>query len=199
MNRISTLFLFLTLLSSCNLRNQNQESTKPKRTNENLTNESVIFKEFIGKIPSRKLPIRFSCGLPDGPGTDHLWVSDFAKFNILIPKGIDLIYGAVEAKKNLNLIIFGQIGDDLYPKIFSYDNKGKIIDSLFLILNPCGLADEHQIPHSYAIIDKDLKIILIDTTKLIHYLENNKDYIIDSQRVTKKVYDISPYGKIISQ
>jgi hypothetical protein len=159
----------------------------------------LSFKEFVDSLPFRQLPLRLSCGLPDGPSSSNLWISDFEKFKNIIPKGFDNIYGVINTHDNFKAIIYGQVGDDIYPTLFTYSENGKIIDSLFLILNAYGNADETQIPHSFATIDKDLSITLIDTNRFIHYPDNENNYIVDSIVVTRVNYQIDKKGLIIKQ
>jgi hypothetical protein len=181
--------LLLISLMSCN----------SKQTNETTTTDDNVFNEFINKLPSQGLPINLSCGLPDGPGSDNLEVSDFKNYKQFIPSGQNVIFGTIGQPDKFKLIIYGQTGDDIYPTLFTYDNFGKRIDSLSLILNPCGKADEFQIPHSIVSIDKNLQIILTDTLRFIHYTDNNHDYVMDSLKISTVKYDIDKRGKINKQ
>lgn len=153
-----------------------------------------------------------SCGLPNGT----LSTQDFDKFKTYIPKSSNEIYGTISSgNDSFHLILYGYIGDDIYPFLFSFDNQGKIIDSLDLIINRCGGADGHEIPHSYLAINTDLSIILTDTTKLIHFpghwekpsyqsdlvpdslFVSTGDYIIDSLRITVNRYKINGDGNFV--
>jgi hypothetical protein len=178
--------LILVTLVSCN----------SKQTNETTTTDNNLFNEFINKLPTKGLPINLSCGLPDGPGSDNLEVSDFVNYKEFIPSGQNVIFGTIGQPDKFKLIIYGQTGDDIYPTLFTYDNLGKRIDSLNLILNPCGKADEFQIPHSIVSIDLDLQITLSDTLRFIHYSDNNKDFSVDSLKVSTVKYHINNSGQI---
>ena len=157
------------------------------------------FAEFLKTIPNHSLPLELSCGLPNETNS----VKEFEIFNKFIPKSIDKIFGEIENNtEDLKLIIYGQTGDDIYPIIFSFDNKGAIKDSLFLILKGCGGADEYQIPHSFVTISKDLTITLTDTTQLIHFPKQSKsvdDFVVDSLRISKVLIKVSKDGKFVKQ
>ncbi len=178
------LVLIVFYLFACN--NEVKSEKNNLETEENK--EKILFEEYLKKIPVREFPINLTCGLPDGPGSNNIHVDQFNKYEVYIPQNQDLIYGIIGQNKNFQAIIYAQSGDDLYPTLFTYDNHGKILDSLFLILNPCGGADEYQIPQSFIQIDKTLEITLIDTTKNLEHS--------NSISVNKVVYQIKNNGQI---
>jgi hypothetical protein len=128
---------------------------------------------------------------------------EFEKFKKYIPKSMDRVFGKIRTKDNkYKLIIYGLTGDDIYPFLFTYDNRGQIRDSLSLILTGCGGADETQIPHAYAAIKDDLTIELTDTTRFIHYPEKSEstdDYIVDSLRISKVTMKVDKDGRFVKQ
>lgn len=192
-------FALMLFLIGCDSNSTNNKSIITENNKETEEAKDLNFKEFVGKLPLRQLPIHLSCGLPDGPGSDNLGISEFDKFKDFIPEKFDRIFGLINSNDNFKVIIYAQVGDDIYPTLFTYENNGKIIDSLFLILNACGGADETQIPHSFATIDRDLSITLIDTNRFIHYPEYEKNYILDSIKVTRIKYQIDRTGLIMKQ
>lgn len=143
-----------------------------------VQNEPNRFSEFKNLLPKHQLPFSLHCGLKS-----LTELEDYQKYSEFIPEGMEGIYGLFNAKTTTDLILYGRVGDDLYPYLYSYDNNGKILDSLFLILNFCGGADEFSIPSSYAFIEEDGLITMIDTTFYIHYT-GDFDYDVDSMRVT---------------
>jgi hypothetical protein len=181
MRRIIISTLLLISLMSCN----------SKQTNEATTTGNNLFNEFISKLPSRGLPINLSCGLPD-----YIWLNEFKKYQEFFPANHDAIYGLIGRTENIKCIMFGQVGDDIYPTLFTYDKHGKRIDSLDLILNPCGAADESQIPHSIVSIDLDLQIVLSDTLRFIHYSDTNTNFTVDSLKVSTVKYHIDNRGRV---
>lgn len=157
----------------------------------------TLFNEFLDSLQSHKTPIQLSCGLPD-----YVWASEFKKYKQFLPTNYDALYGLVGQTEYYKCIMFGQVGDDIYPTLFTYGNKGERIDSLSLILHPCGAADGEQIPHSFALINEDMTIELTDTTRLIHYPEKSKsvdDYIVDSLRISKVIFKIDKQGLFVQQ
>ena len=173
-----------------------------------------LFQDFLNAIPKKSLPINFSCGLPDGTEFSR----DFEKYETFIPKSVDRIFGTIESNSDIyKLIVYGYTGDDIYPTLFSYSNDGHVKDSLHLMLSGCGAADETAIPHAQVLIDKDLTLVLSDTTRLIHYSGHWKkldfqdesmpdstfvatgEYIVDSVRVSKEKFKINNEGRFVKQ
>jgi hypothetical protein len=177
------LILIPTLLMSCG---------RDKAT----TRIDANFAEFLTTIPNQPLPVELECGLPD----ETKFSEDFKAFYEFIPKSTDRILGAIESNSDdYKLVIFGQTGDDIYPIIFSFDNKGEVRDSLFLILHGCGGADGDQIPDSFVSIRKDLTIELTDTTRFIHTPENRSGYVVDSLQVTNMLFKLDKNGRFMKQ
>jgi hypothetical protein len=170
-------------------------SCAKNKTTEAIDNAETNFSEFLDTIPKKSLPIELSCGLQDGT----IFTEGFKMFRRFIPASTDRIFGTIESSnEDYRLVIFGQTGDDIYPIIFSFDNKGQIRDSLFLILQGCGGADDTQIPHSFVSIDKDL-ITLTDTTRFIHIPEGKSGIAVDSQRVTRVLMKLDKNGRFEKQ
>jgi hypothetical protein len=155
-----------------------------------LVEEAPPFKEFLDSIPERKHELLLSCGLTGGVASES-----FDRYKRFIPDHHQVIYGLVGETDQYYALMFGSIGDDVYPTLFTYDEEGNILDQLSLILNPCGGADEHSIPHSYAQIDTNLKITLLDTLRHIHYPDERGDYVLDSITTTVVTYRISAEGR----
>ncbi len=137
--------------------------------------------------------------------------------NQFIPKSADRIFGTIDSKNDTyKFIIYGYTGNDIYPFLYSYDNDGNVKDSLSLMLTGCGSADETAIPHSRVFIDKELMILLTDTSLLIHFpgywkktdkLANGidsvwvttGDYVIDSLRISRDIFKVNNEGKFVKQ
>lgn len=158
----------------------------------------TLFEEFLRTIPHQPLPINLSCGLDETVSS-----TDFDRFKSYIPKSADRVFGRIDSQSdNFDLILYGETGDDIYPVLFSFDDRGQIRDSLFLILHGCGGADESAIPHSFVQINKDLTIVLTDTTRLIHYSEGVtgiEGYVLDSIRVSRVTVRIDGDGRFVKQ
>lgn len=156
------------------------------------------FLEYIASIPMHKLPLKISCGLDQ-----MVWHGDYSPFEKFIPSEYPQICGRLETSRSFILVFYGFPGDDVYPALYSYDTLGQVLGVLQpsdLILSPCGAADENQVPHSFILIDRDLTITLIDTTRFTHHPENrNTDhYRVDSIQVTRKVMKVSQDGSFVT-
>lgn len=180
--------LLLLVLLSCSSKQQ-----------DNVKSNTAKFDEFVRNLPRNELPIHLSCGLPDGPDAVNLQSSEFNEYSQFIPSNQNLIFGIVRQTEESILMIFGESGDDIYPTLYSYNKSGARIDSLTLILSPCGGADESIIPHSIARIDTDLRITLTDTLKFIHYPNGNAEYILDSIKTSSVNYRLDKSGRIIKE
>ena len=135
------------------------------------------------------MPVKIHCGLDSVVGIEQL-----EKFKRFIPKIGERVYGCIQNTGDYKLIVYGEVGDDIYPYLYSYDSQGKIIDSLSLIISACGAADDKLIPNSYAIIDENLNIKLIDTSLFIHYPDNSK-FVLDSTQITRILVKLDNNGK----
>jgi hypothetical protein len=188
------LLVFILALYSCVNKEINSVAENSLKT---AKIENKLFSEFLDSLKSYDTPIFLSCGLPE-----YVWASEFKKYKAFLPPDYDAIYGLIARTENLKFVMFGQVGDDIYPTLFIYNNNGEKIDSLSLILNPCGAADNEQIPHSFALIKSDLTIELTDTTRWIHYSDKSEaaeGYIIDSLRISKVVLRIDKDGRFVKQ
>src|SRR5882757_2901354 len=121
--RYLLILIAILLLISCGRDKANVTTDK------NDTNVDTDFTEFLNAIPYQSLPVELSCGLPNETNS----ADEFKTFSKFIPKSTDKVFGAIKSNtEDYKLVIYGQTGDDIYPIIFSYDNKGEIKDSLFL-------------------------------------------------------------------
>jgi hypothetical protein len=192
------LILILILgLCSCSNKQTNLTDENSVGHSETTEVENSLFSTFLDSLKKHKTPIQLNCGLPD-----YAWTSEFKRYKEFLPADYDALYGQVGQTEHFKFIMFGQVGDDIYPTLFTYNNNGKRIDSLSLILHPCGAADSEQIPHSFARITEDLTIELIDTTRLIHYPEKSKSidsYIVDSLRISKVTFKVDNQGRFVKQ
>jgi hypothetical protein len=183
--------IFISLLVSCG-KDKTAETTGYGET-------AQLFADFIDSIPRQTLPIHLSCGLPGGTP----FVSDFEKYKMYIPKSVDRIFETIENGSNdYKLIIYGRTGDDIYPTLFSFDNKGQLKDSLNLMVTGCGAADDIQIPQAFAQIGNDLTIELTDTTRFIHIVEKSEsasNYIVDSLKISKVIWRVAKDGRFVKQ
>lgn len=191
------LFLFILSIYSCGKKQTISEGENSAGNGKVGNGGNARFDDFLNNLPSHELPIRLNCGLPD-----YVWSKEFNEYKEFLPAGYDAVYGRIGQTENFKCIMVGKVGDDIYPTLFTYDNRGEKIDSLFLILRSCGAADNEQIPHSIAFIKDDLTIELTDTTRLIHYPEKSEsgnDYIVDSLRISHVSLKVDENGRFVKQ
>jgi hypothetical protein len=193
------LILLAFILALCSCGNRQTNLTEENSVGHSATTvvENALFDDFLDSLQTYKTPIQLSCGLPN-----YVWANEFKNYKEFIPADYDALYGLVGQTEYYKFLMFGQVGDDIYPTLFTYDNNGQRIDSLSLILHPCSAADTEQIPHSFALITEDLTIELTDTTRLIHYPEKSKsvdDYVVDSLRISKVTFKVDNQGRFVKQ
>ena len=174
--------------SSNKKNNQIENQTSGILIDSTQIRKQLRFEKFLNKLPKYKLPIEIHCGFDSLES-----LNDFKDYMDYIPKSMEEIYGLVETDRPQYLVLYGRVGDVLYPFLYSYDKNGEIVDSLYLIITSCSIADETIIPNSYAIIDNTLQIIMTDTSKFIHYLDN-ENYVIDSTLITNIMTMIQENG-----
>jgi len=190
-----TLFILILGLSACVSRQTNLTEEKSVEHTGNSKIGTELFHEFLETLKLHSTPIQLNCSLPD-----YTWASEYKTYKAFLPTQYDAVYGLVGQPENFKCIMFGQIGDDIYPTLFTYHNNGHKIDSLYLVLNPCGAADDQQIPNSFALIKNDFTIELTDTTRLIHFSQDSKsanNYVVDSLRITKVIFKIDKDGRFV--
>lgn len=138
--------------------------------------EDVSFKERVSSINVLKLPFSIYCGV------DFLRTIDDPEIKKIAPKNSGII-GRLPNKDNREYILYGINGNIIYPYLYIYDDKGLLLDSLYLHIGPC-LGDDSIIVSNGTTINYDYSINMADTTRYIHYIENIE--LTDSIVITKK-------------
>jgi hypothetical protein len=190
MNKLYKIVI-LSILSVCFV-NCNQNTNNQQSTNNDISviADSLVvvnndFNNIVSKINEITLPFSFYCGIDSYlPITDYH--SDFLER--IAPKkesGVGII-GRLPSLKGNVFIIYGIIGDIVYPYLYVYNEKGEVLDSLYLHISYC-LGDESVIITNQTIINKDFSVNMIDTTKYIHY-EDNNFFIEDSLKIREKLF-----------
>jgi hypothetical protein len=177
-NRVVAFYLVLLVCycSSCN--------NKPIKHNNNsrVLIDSVDalsnFQVFLSAIDDISLPLSFYCGIDGITSIEEYDANVICKF---VPDRDDRIgiAGKLPSKKGKEFIIYGVTGDIIYPYLFVYDKNGNRLDSLYLHISYC-LGDESVIISNYTTINKDYSVLMTDTTKYIHFNNDNDTIFIDS-------------------
>lgn len=145
---------------------------------------ALAFKSYLNSIPSVKPLLNFMCGLNGA----SVAAEDFEQYKRFMPRDVQLILGHVATdQSDFVYIIYGAIGDDIYPILCSYSLDGKIIDSINLD-SGCGGADETMSLTSYAEVRDDMTIVVTDTIRSFHYPENSDTYVLDGVTIDRVVY-----------
>ena len=184
--------LFLSILLSCGIAQKNDK--KEEFEEQNIQKDTSSFMKIISVIPDIKLPYSMWYGIDNNdnqyPDAEELG-SDIAK---LVPE-VSVIVGKLPINNDNIYILYGLVGDILYPCLNIYDKNGKRVDSLYLHIGYC-VADENIINSSATTIYKNFSIQMADTTQHIHYIENDKGYekIIDSVIVKTRKMNLTKDG-----
>jgi hypothetical protein len=152
----------------------------------NCTRKNNGFEEYYNKIPIIKLPLTITCGLC---GNDSL-VSDslIGKYAFKGAKAI----GRLEDDKNI-YIIYNYPGDICYPYLYTYNQQGKILDSLYLHISTCA-EDEYLGYSTWSVIHPDKSIDMTDTTKHFMTDEIKGERFLTSIVIKKRTYKMGSGG-----
>jgi hypothetical protein len=185
----------LLFFISCNNQKHNNQNVSNAGKEDILiaTNrDTTEFEKFLSLIPFVKLPIDFYCGIDNYTLVENY---NFEHLNKFLPNEIGLgIVGRFSNGKDKESIIYVIAGDMLYPYLYVYNGEGTISDSLYLHIGYCS-GDDSVITSNKTVINQDFSINMVDTTKHIHFEDNN--IIADSIIVTRRDLYFSTKGKYV--
>jgi hypothetical protein len=200
-DKIKNSIVLLLLFQSCNTSPVKEEIEKDNDTlsfkvqKQIIQNEeSVSFIEIISTIPEIKLPCTLYCGIGDDIAQfPYLLAEDFGDYFIktISEPEVSRIIGKLPINNDKIYIMYGVIGDIIYPYLNIYDENGYKIDSLYLHISYC-LADAEEVVTTKTTINKDFSIYMSDTVQYIHYDENDK--IIDSVIIGTRKMNLTKNG-----
>lgn len=181
-NKIELVFVILFLcVIGCNNKNIKKEITP------NVTSK-VFFMDLIDNLPSLELPYTMYCGLNES----FPWIDDLDKRLVeYLPENV-IVAGKLPVNNDFVYIIYGEIGDIIYPYLNIYNQNGEKLDSIYLHISWCA-ADEWERTSTTTTINKDFSISMTDTSQYIHYLDA-ETYITDSIVVKRKVMQLMNSG-----
>ena len=87
------------------------------------------FAEFLASVSNLTLPLTLTCGIPKELPTRHRMYADSA-MQVYYPASCDLVVGRLWSERQYAAILYGAIGDWIYPEITTFDHSGNPIDSL---------------------------------------------------------------------
>jgi hypothetical protein len=187
--RLLTLsFLLLTFLFlSCNNKSANQSFVDSSI--EEIPINSA-FEEFLDTIPTYQLPLLIKCGFK-GAIFGEAFYEHYQQF---IPEYLRVV-GKLDTSSDLSLVLFGGISDILYPYLYTFDKVGNRIDSVDLHIHTC-VGDAYLVSYNWTLIEPDLSINMVDTTKYFSIIETGRDYtsILDSIIIRKRTIKMDEKG-----
>ena len=174
------LFVVLTSIACCCKFNQVNRSEETMDATDTVATKETSFMELVENIPTLKLPYTFYCGLDESlPRIDNLE----KRLIGYLPENV-IVAGKIPIDNDLIYIVYGTIGDIIYPHLNIYNQNGEKLDSMYLHISWCA-ADEWGRVSTTTTINKDYSISMTDTSEYIHYLDT-KTFITDSIIVKRK-------------
>ena len=173
----------LLFTACCNRMNPKSEA--------NLTEtKEVSFAALVEALPVLELPYMMWCGL-EGHGPLP-WIEDVDKRLIgYLPEDV-IVMGRLPIDNDLIYIVYGKVGDIIYPYLNIYNKKGERLDSLYLHISYCA-ADEWERISTSSTINKDHSISMTDTSEYIHYLDT-KRFETDSVILKRELLELTDKG-----
>jgi hypothetical protein len=116
----------------------------------------------------------------------------------LVPE-YSVVVGKLPIKNDKIYILYGIIGDIIYPYLNIYDKNGKQIDSLYLHIGNCAeiYDDNYEMEINIinaTTINKDFSIHMIDSTKFHYDVEDNLNNIADTVIVKTRKMNLTKDG-----
>ena len=120
------------------------------------------FLEAISNIKILDLPLTFWCG-----AESYIWTKDLG-LDIITEKAPENsgMIGRLIAQDNRIYIVFGIVGDIIYPYLYIYDKNGNQLDSMYLHLGYC--VGGEQVWSTATRIESDLSLHMFDTVKYMN-------------------------------
>ena len=187
------LFVVLSSIACCCKFNQGNRSEETMDATDTVATKETTFMDLVENIPTLKLPYTFYCGLDDSLS----WIENLEKRLIgYLPENV-IIAGKIPIDNDLIYIVYGTIGDIIYPHLNIYNQNGEKLDSMYLHISWCA-ADEWERVSTTTTINKDYSISMTDTTE---YFVNPETFITDSiivKRKSKKLKSDGLYEESLS-
>jgi hypothetical protein len=157
--------------------------------------DRLAFKEYTDHIPKVSLPANYWCGLPGRNQWTKELPEAYARF---VPGTAEAVFGKIESgESDFTFILYGGIGDIIYPSLYSYSDDGEIIDSIRLGGGCSG--DDKVILSTHSTIDEDMNITVLDSARWISFAADEQGYVVDSVTVDRKIFKVSKKGHFEEQ
>ena len=171
MKKLFLIYSFCILITSC----------KQEVSNENN------FQNYLNTIPEIKLPFKSNSYIDLQTKVEI--DSTFKKFNSVDANGI---YGKIKFNDSITGIVYLYAGDNVFPKLITYNKKGNQISEQILVNLPCGSDVNSSSCSSFVELNNTFKISRIDT--VISFLADGTEI----STVVFAKYIIESNGKISS-
>lgn len=160
--------------------------------NEINTNDtdSLLFQEFLALIPDTSLPMEIYCGFDHVNRIDNRSKYSKYMYNFIQP------VARLKWNNGINIVFYAAEAEIYVPILCTYDESGKMIDSITIHTHGCNYSPEFE-GISFAAINQEMEISLSDTEKVYIYNENTPyvDPILDSIKIIEIKYKLNPVGK----
>jgi hypothetical protein len=174
-NKLLLVIIIQVIFSACNRLSTEKQENRIENGIEIIAKGNISFADDILNVPMLNLPYTIYCGLDDGlPWAEDIVGLDVSEF---LPENT-IMAGRLPINNDNVYIVYGLPGDIIYPYLNIYNKTGEKIDSLYLHIGYCT-GDDSEIVTNITTINKDFSISMVDTTKFIHYSDEN-EIIIDS-------------------
>lgn len=153
--------------------------------------DSLLFQEFLGLIPDTTLPIEIYCGFDHVNRIDNRSKYSKYMYNFIQP------VARLKWNNGINIVFYAAEAEIYVPILCTYDESGKMIDSITIHTHGCNYSPEFE-GISFAAINQEMEISLSDTEKVYIYNENTPyvDPILDSIKIIEIKYKLNPVGKL---
>jgi hypothetical protein len=195
-NKVKIGITILVLLQACNTT-----SVKEETDASSFEDDTLSFMKRISGIPDIKLPYTMHCGI-DCYMASFPVADDFGFIRTVPEPEVSIIVGKLPIHNDKVYILYGLVGDIIYPLLNIYDKKGNWLDSLYLHISWCD-GDCEIVKTPTTTINKDFSIHMVDTTQYFNCIENDEgdDRILDSIIVNTRKMNLTKdgYYKVIKE
>ena len=151
------LFL-LAVLSFCGCQQNYTNKIITIDSDVSVKEDSIKFFQYYSKLKNINPPLTLSCGLSSDVSYNYAPFKNYFERNFDSPL---YVAGKIYQSRVFVTLLYGIVGDDLYPVLFNYDNNGVKIDSLDL----SGICDgdEGYISSTTISLNKNYFIFKVDS------------------------------------
>jgi hypothetical protein len=166
---IAFLFLFVFFIQCTDNQTKTEHSDKSQ--------DSIKFYSYYSKLNIYKVPFELFCGLDANTKYQKAPSQNYFSYDKETPL---VVAGRLYVDNEFITILYGNVGDDLYPLLYTYNYYGDKIDSLNLAGDCSG--EEGYLSSTNVKFNFNNNIIKVDS--ISRYEENNLGEIIPGTNTT---------------